>query len=210
MKTYKYNMIIFLFLLLAVILLIFSIKFMTAKSTPISVKPELPTPTFMLPDAYAFRQDDDRWGHLTIGATSDSMRAYGCTISSVAMAASNLTDEAITPEQLMTRLTEEDGFTERGWLIWGRLPAATNNQISSRIYRQPDHGHIHRCMTDGGYPIVKFLLGGRVVHWAVIVGTTEDDYLIRDPLYGGPDDPPVTLSSRTDEIESIRCILRSE
>lgn len=202
-------MIIFLFLFILIVSVVIGIRFMPAKTIPISVKPEPPVPTFMLADNYAFRQDDARWGKLTIGTTTDSMRAYGCTISSVAMAASNLTGDEISPEHLMTKLTEEDGFTDRGWLIWGRLPAATDGRISARIHSQPDHGHIDRCMADGGYPVVKFLLGGQIVHWAVIVGTTEDDYLVRDPLQGSPQDPPLPLSDRTDKIHSVRCIVES-
>lgn len=174
---------------------------------PIDKRPAALTATIMLVDNYAFRQDDENWGAQTIGRTTDSMRAYGCTISSVAMAASNLTGASITPGQLVKRLTEANGFTNRGWLIWDRLPAATDGRISARLYNQPDHRHIERCMDEGHYPIVKFKLGGTIIHWALVVGATEGDYLIRDPLSGGPDDGPIPLSSRTEEIQSIRCIV---
>lgn len=87
------------------------------KPEPIEARPAAPTATFMLPDDYVFRQDDSRWGQFTIGETTDTMRAYGCTLSSVAMAVSNLTDETVTPGELVTRLNTLDGFTDRGWLI---------------------------------------------------------------------------------------------
>lgn len=64
-------------------------------------------------------------------------------------------------------------------------------------------------MDDGSYTLVKFYLHGTIVHWGLIVGTTADDYLIRDPLYGGPNDPPVPLSERTDMIQSRRCIVKT-
>ncbi len=180
-------------------------------SEPIDSRPDSSTPspeaTFMLPDNYFYRQDDAAWGALKIGDTTDTMRAYGCTISSVAMAASNLTGTKITPGQLVTKLSDNNGFTDRGWLIWDKLPAATDGKVSAKLYNQPDHSHIQNCLDDGHYPLVKFYLGGTIVHWGLIVGTTAEDYLIRDPLYGGPDDPPVPLSERAEQIHSLRCIV---
>ena len=64
---------------------------------PVDARHDRPQATFMLPDNYVFRQDDARWSGKRIGETEDSLSAYGCTIASVAMAASNLTQSEITP-----------------------------------------------------------------------------------------------------------------
>ncbi len=206
MKTYKLIMNIFLYLVLPVVLAITVIRFCQTTNLHVPATPEAPVPTFMLPDNYVFRQDDPRWAGDRIDETEDRMAGYGCTISSVAMAASNLMGEEITAGDMQTRLSAHNGFTDRGWLIWSALPKATNGQIQARIYRQPDHTNIQSCMDKGHYPLIKIFLGGKIVHWVLIVGATETDYLVRDPLYGTATDAPVPLTSRADKIHALRCI----
>ena len=187
------------------------------QSPPISVKRTVPAEkevpaaqppivTSMLADNYHFRQDDDRWAQDHIGDTEDTMGLYGCTISAVAMAASNLLGKEYTPGELNKDLSQADGFTDRGWLIWAALPNVTDNKISALMYNQADHTHIKSCMDDGHYPIVKIFLNGSYVHWVLVVGTTENDYLIRDPFLDA-DEGPTRLSERADKIHSIRCIV---
>jgi len=170
---------------------------------PVAVIPERPLATFMLPDEYMFRQDDVRWAGETIGETEDSL-------ASVAMAASNLTQSEITPMELEARLTEADGFTSRGWLIWDKVSEATGGKVSARYYDTPDHRDINRCMAEGNYPVVKIKLYDSIIHWVAIVGTTKDQYLIRDPLVGEADDRPIALSERSNDIFGVRCISLTE
>lgn len=200
---------IFLYILLPLTLSIVVIRYCQTLSHPVPAKPEAPAATFMLPDNYVFRQDDPRWAADRIGQTEDRMAGYGCTISSVAMAASNLTGKEITAGELQKNLSGYDGFTDRGWLIWSALPKATNGDVEARLYRQADHTNIQSCMDSGHYPLIKIYLGGTIVHWVLIVGTTESDYLVRDPLYGNASDPPVPLSDRADKIHALRCIERT-
>lgn len=206
MKTYKPVVNIFLFFILPILLAVSVVRFCQTISHPVPAEPERPVPTFMLPDNHFYRQDDPRWAGDTIGQTTDRMAGYGCTIASVAMAASNLTGEKITAGELQKQLADNDGFTDRGWLIWSALPKATDHQVKARLYRQPDHAHIQTCMDAGHYPLIKIYLGGTIVHWVLIVGTTESGYLVRDPLFGNAQDPPVTLASRADKIHALRCI----
>jgi len=173
----------------------------------VDARPPAPVATFMLGDNYFYRQDDDRWGSETIGDTDDTLYAYGCTIASVALAASNLTGAEITPWELEQNLSKVDGFTDRGWLIWGKVQAATDGQVRAVYYDTPNHSDIDGCMETGGYPIVKIKLMGAIVHWVAIVGRTKDQYLIRDPLYGSREDGPVELSQRGKDIYSLRCVL---
>lgn len=198
-------MTIFLFLFVVLFLSMTALH-LTRSTKSVPVKPDRPLATFILPDDYVFRQDDPQWSSHLIGPTTDTMGGYGCTISAVAMAASNLTGSSITPDVLEDKLAEYAGFTDRGWLVWSAIPKATGGKVQARVFRQPAHTHIMSCMDKGKYPIVKILLGRSVVHWVLIVGTTQNDYLIRDPLSGNADDHPIILSSRSETIESLRCL----
>lgn len=86
----------FVFLVLVIFI---GLQNRSRSAPPVPAQPDRPIPTSMLPDNYSYRQDDRRWGSETIGATEDTLRAYGCTIASVAMAASNLTQSEITPQK---------------------------------------------------------------------------------------------------------------
>jgi len=162
-----------------------------------------------LPNDFIFRQDDQRWGGEFIGETQDSLKAYGCTISSVAMAISNLTGEAYTPQALNTDLFAIGGFTDRGWLIWDSISKVTDNKISPKYYKRLDHDDINTCMAGGNYPIVKIYLNDSYVHWVLILGTTESDYIIRDPLFGHKDEIEF-LSDTATEIHAVRCVSRTQ
>ena len=182
----------------------------TASPSIISATPISPQTISLLPDDYFYRQDDKAWRDNKIGDTKDSLYDYGCTITSVAMAVSNLTQQDITPAILESNLTAQDGFTDRGWLKWGKLHSATNGRVKASMFTSPDHRHIDRCIANGNYPIVKIFLKGTLQHWVMIIGTTETDYLIRDPRYGTADTPPITLQSRGKKIHSVRCVERAD
>ena len=161
---------------------------------------------FTLPDNYAYRQDNPIWANDKIGDTEDSLMAYGCTISGVAMAASNLTQTNITPQMLNRNLSNAGGFTDRGWLIWSKVAEVTDGKVTAEYYDTPSHENIRSCMDGGGYPLLKIHLPGQIVHWVTVVGNTQKQYLIRDPLSGGPNDPPIELSERSDKILAVRCV----
>jgi len=104
----------------------------------------------------------------------------------------------ITPMELETRLTQAGGFTDRGWLIWDKVSEATDGKVAARYYDAP-----------GNYPVVKIKLYDSIIHWVAIVGTTKDQYLIRDPLVGGETDGPIELSDRSQDIFGVRCIYKN-
>jgi len=163
--------------------------------------------TVSLPDDFAFRQDNPKWSSHTLGKTEDSLYDYGCTLTSVAMAASNLLRTEISPAEMNTRLTDVGGFTKTGLLIWKHVGTATNGKLRAVMSTDPSHASITQCMQTGGYPIIKIDIGERVTHWVVVVGKSEDDYYIRDPLIGQASDSPIALSSRSDYIYSTRCVM---
>jgi len=162
--------------------------------------------TVALPDDYAFRQDDPRWGADKLGTTNDSLSQYGCTLTSVAIAASNLLKTEISPGEMNTRLTNAKGYTDSGWLIWRRVGTVTNGKLRAAMSTAPSHAAITGCMQEGGYPIIKIDRDQRINHWVVIVGKSEDDYYIRDPRVGNAHDAAIPLSSRSRHIYAVRCV----
>ncbi len=165
-----------------------------------------PSLTLKLPDNYVFRQDDPKWAAHTLGKTNDSLSQYGCTLTSVAMAVSNLLKKEITPADLNKSLTEVDGFTKSGLLKWKNINTISKGKLSAAMHTEPSHQAINQCMGTGGYPIIKIDKNKRITHWVVIVGKSNDDYFIRDPRIGKANDAPTPLSSRSKHIYAVRCV----
>jgi len=162
------------------------------------------SPDIMLTDNAVFRQDDKRWAKDKIGATQDTIYDYGCTLTSAANAITNLTGREMTPAAFNKKMSRVGGFTDRGWLVWSKIEDITDGKVVARMYNNPSHKRINSCLAKGEYPLVKIFLGGTLQHWVMVVGRNGEDYLVRDPLVTSAD--PTLLSSRGDEIHSVRCI----
>ena len=164
--------------------------------------------TFMAPDAYIYNQRDPVWGNDELGQTGESIADFGCTLSALSMAASNLGHE-ITPGEMNAALIAKAGFTPRGWIKWNEVTIATDGQISVDYYETPQHADIDACLIkQGGYPLVRFMLYGRVQHWAMVVGKIGETYLIRDPLETSK--APIRLQTRAPSILAVRCVRRED
>lgn len=167
----------------------------------------LPSPfTLKVADNFHFLQNDPAWADEVMGRSGGTIADYGCTLTSVSMAAANLGIET-DPGALNAALSEIDGYTERGWLKWRALEDATDGALSVTVYGEPDGSQIDRCLGEGHYPIVKFMLDDRVQHWALVIGKLETDWAVRDPL----DDTRTVrpLGDLTSAFESVRCIASS-
>lgn len=178
--------------------------------TTCTTKPKLPAATeppspfvLQLPDNVHFLQTDPEWADMEMGASGGTLGDYGCTLSSVAMAAANLGIDT-NPGALNAALSAAGGYTENGWLKWAALEEVTGGALSVTVYGAPDGAQIDRCLMDGHYPVVKFMLDDRVQHWALVIGKTEEDWIVRDPL----DDTRTLrpLGELTSKFESVRCI----
>lgn len=172
----------------------------------------VPSPAFggseidiALADRVHFMQTDPRWAAERLGGTTDRLAATGCTVASVAMAMTNL-GHAIDPKDLNAALTAAGGFTEHGWLVWDAVERVTKGALRAGVHAAPSLDGMDACLQRGDYPIVKFLIGGVVQHWVVLVGKRGGEFLMRDPLIGEPD--PVPLTRRTPVVLSVRCIGR--
>jgi len=159
----------------------------------------------ILADNYNWQQRDNRWQNEYLGEKEQAgtIGKYGCTVSAIANAISNLGLE-ITPKQLNQKLTQKKGFNQRGYLVWSALDAATDGKMQAKVFSSPSRADVDHCLNEGQYPIIKYLIGGSVQHWVTIVGKQNGQYLIRDPLIDKSE--AVILSSRTPFILSLRCI----
>ena len=185
-----------------------SLKLPRVGSDSIGIRPSGGTEmSLRLTDAYVFAQRDPKWENQTMGSTDDRVGDYGCTLTALAMAASNL-GAPTDPGALNTALSANGGYTDRGWLIWGAVPKVTQGQIEVVFHDEPSHAAIDACLTtEDGYPLVKFMLGGRIQHWVVVVGKERRSWLIRDPLL--MTDAPLVLEARAPKIRAVRCVRRA-
>ena len=204
-KSFKQTFILLFVLAILLVLLTAYKKSGTLQTKTAQIRPTSNL-ALALPDNYAFRQDDPKWGSRTLGKTNDSLSEYGCTLTSVAIAASNLLKTKISPAEMNTRLTNSGGYTKTGLLKWGHVSTVTNGKLHAAMSTSPSHEAITQCMQDGGYPIIKIDRDARINHWVVIVGKSEGDYFIRDPRAGQSGDAPLPLSSRSSHIYAVRCV----
>ena len=170
-----------------------------------SSKPENPTQArgMFLPDNAQFLQTDARWAMQTLGGSQDRLKTDGCLVTAAAMALVNLGFQT-DPGDLAYRLKAYGGFNNRGWLIWSGLEKATAGKAKTVFYDSKDDESVRACLRAGYYPLVRFHLSARKTHWAMVVGEAEDGFYVRDPMVGSQ--TPIPLSTRTSNIEAVRCI----
>ena len=157
----------------------------------------------VVPDNYHFLQTDPKWANAQMGASGGTLADFGCTLTSVSMAAANLGIET-NPGALNAALSEVGGYTKRGWLKWGALEDVTGGALVTTVYGAPDGSQIDHCLMDGHYPVVKFMLDDRIQHWALVIGKTDEDWIVRDPMDDTRTRRP--LGELTSAFESVRCI----
>lgn len=197
-----------LFAGLAAFSAVFALSVTTCTTHPNDSATEHPSPFVLrVSDNFHFLQNDPEWAGAEMGKSGGTISDFGCTLTSVAMAAANLGIDT-HPGKLNAELSRVDGYTSRGWLKWAALEQVMNGSIRVTVYGEPHDNQIERCLMDGHYPVVKFMLDDRVQHWALVLGKTEEDWIVRDPL----DDTRTLrpLGELTSQFESVRCIRSAE
>jgi len=179
-----------------------------APETPGLLPKKIPA-NFMLADLSNFRQDERGWAYDPLGHTNQTMREFGCTVTSVANAITNYDRDFVTPRILNQNLIKARGFTDRGWLKWSAISTATDGKYSARVFGSASNANVDSCLANNEYPVVKIFLRGEVQHWVLIVGKRNGEYMIRDPLEGDRAEHPIPLSDRAKGIHSLRCIRRN-
>jgi len=159
-----------------------------------------------LPDRTVFLQKDPRWGSDRLGKTTDTMETDGCLVSATAMVLGNLGFET-DPGDLNKRLTQVDGYTPQGWLIWSAIDKVTDGEATARYYDEVSTEIIDGCMADGYYPLARFILPSGRSHWAMIVRRSQFGFHMRDPLH--PSDQPLIFPQGVEAFKAVRCVGRA-
>ncbi|QQL46001.1 cysteine peptidase family C39 domain-containing protein [Sulfuriroseicoccus oceanibius] len=156
-------------------------------------------------DGAYYLQNDPQWGADKIGGSGEPMASVGCTICAVAMAAEQL-GYPITPQQLNASLIENNGFTERGWLIWSAVGKVTNGKIQVTVPRGLTHAELDSALQNGKVPVVRYTMPSGYPHWVPIVGKSGKEYLVKDPL--DAELKISKLSDKADLIHSVRYVIQ--
>lgn len=149
-------------------------------------------------------QNDPAWGNELIGGSNESMAGAGCTVTCVAMALSSLGYQA-TPLDLCRELKTRNGFTQQGYVIWGKIGELTGGAIGVE-FPALTHDALDDSLRAGRPVITKIMLGRGIPHWVLLVGKQGSEYLVMDPL--NVDKTLVRLSSRSAQIYAIRVLRR--
>lgn len=131
------------------------------EATPVLLPPSVPA-NYMLADLSNFRQDERGWAYDPLGHTNQTMREFGCTVTSVANAITNYDQDFVTPRILNNNLIKAGGYTDRGWLKWSAISAATDGKYSARIFNSASNANIDTWLANNEYPVVKIFLRGTV------------------------------------------------
>ena len=150
-----------------------------------------------------FLQGDPKWADEKIGGSGETIGWVGCTLCSLAMAICDL-GQKIDPPTLNKNLISQNGYTERGWLIWGAVPPATNNFAEVVYCNEPTYQQIDACLEKSQFPLVKIFLPGPIPHWVVVIGKDGQEYLVKDPAVKSR--KIVKLSTRAPAIHALRYV----
>ena len=163
----------------------------------------IPRGALALPDRSAFYQKDARWAAESLGRTSDTMGSHGCLVTATSMALTNLGFQT-NPSDLNARLTDNDGFTKKGWLIWDGIRKVTGGRAAAQYYDEVNEDIINSCMREGDYPLVQFYLKNGRSHWAMILKRDARGYHMRDPLRQSS--VPLIFPRDSSAFKAVRCV----
>jgi len=158
-----------------------------ASVIPVPQVTPAPRGSLSLPDRSAFYQKDTRWASERLGRSSDTMGS----------------DET-NPSDLNARLTQSDGFTKNGWLIWDGIRKVTGGRAAAQYYDNVSEETINNCMRRGDYPLVQFYLKNGRSHWAMILKRDARGYHMRDPLRQSS--VPLIFPRSSEAFKAVRCV----
>jgi len=174
-----------------------------ASVIPVPQVTRAPRGSLSLPDRSAFYQKDTRWASERLGRSSDTMGSDGCLVTAASMALANLGFQT-NPSDLNARLTQSDGFTKNGWLIWDGIRKVTGGRAAAQYYDNVSEETINNCMRRGDYPLVQFYLKNGRSHWAMILKRDARGYHMRDPLRQSS--VPLIFPRSSEAFKAVRCV----
>lgn len=170
--------IIALIITIGLVVSAFVTRIMYIKTFGIHIKP---TEVIAPKNVEFFLQNDDRWKEDYLGKSKYTIGGYGCLLSIITSACTTLGYET-NPKDLNKLLTENDGYTSSGEIIWYKINE-TLPDIKYDYTRIFNSGTIMKDLKNGYLPIVMVKYHGTgYQHWVLIIGSTKDDFIIIDPL----------------------------
>jgi len=158
---------------------------------------------YSLADRVAYLQKDPRWASQRMGGSGETLETDGCLVTATAMVLGNLGYET-DPGDLNNRLKSVNGFTDQGWLIWSAIDKVTDGGATARYYDSVNNEIIDECMSDGYYPLARFILPSGRSHWAMILHRSEKGFHMRDPLH--PSSEPLIFPRSVEAFKAVRCV----
>lgn len=147
-----------------------------------------------------YRQDDEAWAKDFLGDSAYTMKSSGCLVTCIASAVS-AGGESVTPGELNALLSANMVYDHEGNMQWNNLAKLEGYHVT--VYSSVSNEDIESCLTDGHYPIVRVRMGGiGNIHYVLIVGAEDGEYLCMDPLK----DEPAKLSHYFGRIYAVRCV----
>ena len=156
-------------------------------------------------EAVLYRQDDERWGAERLGDSKYTMASSGCLVSCIASALSMEGGEEETPGSLNEKFSGMQAYDAEGNLQWQSLSGG--GEYRADVYGEVSADIIDACLLQGHYPIVRvrmYALGN--VHYILIVGAEDGEYLCMDPLR----DEITRLSDYGSRVYAVRCVYYGE
>jgi hypothetical protein len=153
---------------------------------------ELPVPRFS--------QSDPLWKADLLGSTRSTLAAEGCAVTSAAMVL-NFYGITANPKSLNQFLTQNQGYTDRGWIHWEKAAEFVPNKIEKAYENLPSYFLIDLNLLMRNPVIVRLRFPDRN-HFVVIVGKEGFYYLIADP--GGSGKGVYRLCDLTPHVEALR------
>lgn len=128
-----------------------------------------------------YLQNDPAWRDDRMGSTKYTLAGHGCLVSVLASSLSGL-GYSLDAGRLNTVFSEKQVYDNNGNVIWNRIHRCFPD-VGYSYERLFTASTIERELKNGGWPIVKVKFrGSGVEHWVLIVGSTDEDFLIIDPM----------------------------
>lgn len=148
----------------------------------------------------SFAQADDRWRHDKMGDSPGTLGSEGCAVTSAAMALAFYGID-VDPQRLNRFLSENCGYTERGWIYWEAAAEFSPGKVFHAYEDLPSYRLMDWNLMRGNPVIVRIRPYGKGTHFVLVTGKRGRNYLAQDPGSGGR---LVGLESFESKIEALR------
>ena len=174
-------------LVIGAVLVVYVLRVFHIRENGVALKPSR---DYEIHEVHYYLQNDAEWTSDLLGNSNRSMGGAGCLIACVASAMTDLGTQ-VTPKEVNSALTDNNGF-QGADLIWYKINESYP-EIDYKYSRVFSSATIENDLKQGLLPIINVKLNGYgVTHWLLVVGASDGEFLVYDPLYYGKE--PIPLS----------------